>query len=866
MDQKHGAQTAWAKAQDGVPTLTLVDHSIDVAAVAEALLRLPTVADRLSRLAESELTAVDRARLAFFIGLHDVGKANSGFQRKLRSQKPSAGHIGPIWDILCGHLVYKDHRRLRNAVGKAIASRPWMRWGIERRAIWDAVLAHHGSLPSRMSSQPDVRLWQTRNGYNPIAAIEKVAGVMKEMFPAAFIEGHQTKWVGQSRFMHALAGLITLADWLGSDVSVFPADSSTVPTGAARIEWARKQAGELLRRRWLDPTRAREAANNLELDFKKLFPEHSDSGPTPSQAAMLDGPLPNPGQATVLEAETGSGKTEAALIHFLRLFREGKVDGLYFALPTRAASVQIHGRIQRLLRRWLGEAAPPVGLAVPGYLRVDESRGQRLPEPYRYLWPDEKDRDRTWAVEHTKRYLAGAVMVGTIDQVLIGGLRTRHAQLRSSLMLRLLLCVDEVHASDGYMNVLLRNILDQHAKAGGYALLMSATLGAWARMRLLRGRVEAHEAPTIDAAVAQPYPSVTRSGMVMCPLVRIGREKRVSVELLDPESNLESLWERLKDAAESGAAVLFIRNRVDDACSAVRELEERAVRVLHCQGVAAPHHGRFASEDRRLLDTALEEAFSGGNRTGVVAVTTQTAEQSLDICADWLVTDIAPGDVLLQRIGRLHRHKRDRPAGFETAQVTVLAPSVERLERTVNRRTGEPHGKTALGIGSVYENMVGILAVRDWLDQHCEIHIPSDNRALVEASTHRDVLQDRALPPGSIWHTHLQYDYGCNLAIEQGAGNVTIRWGESLAEAQPVSDIRAETRLGLKDHRVVFSTPQRGPFGHDVQSFSIPGWMAKAEEEDLEPENIRYESGLIRFRYGSHEYCYDRFGLSRADQ
>ena len=63
-------------------------------------------------------------------------------------------------------------------------------------------------------------------------------------------------------------------------------------------------------------------------------------------------------------------------------------------------------------------------------------------------------------MENTKRYLSGAVMVGTIDQLLMGGLRVRHAPLRSGPMLRLLLCVDEVHASDAYMTALLRNVLD----------------------------------------------------------------------------------------------------------------------------------------------------------------------------------------------------------------------------------------------------------------------------------------------------------------------------------------------------------------------------------------------------------------------
>ena len=138
------------------------------------------------------------------------------------------------------------------------------------------------------------------------------------------------------------------------------------------------------------------------------------------------------------------------------------------------------------------------------------------------------------------------------------------------------------------------------------------------------------------------------------------------MELLDPEADHASLLVRLKGAADSGATVLFIRNRVDDARKAFLRLEEIGTPLLRCLGVPAPHHGRFAPEDRRLLDEALEQAFH--QRDGV--------------------TDIAPGDVLLQRIGRLHRHERARPTGFGEPRVTVLAPTPEQLAGTLRPHTG----------------------------------------------------------------------------------------------------------------------------------------------------------------------------------
>ena len=199
------------------------------------------------------------------------------------------------------------------------------------------------------------------------------------------------------------------------------------------------------------------------------------------QQAVADLPLDPPPQLVVLEAETGSGKTEAALLHFKRLFEAGLVDGLYFALPTRSSASQIQDRAE-----WLGRNAsfrPQTG-------HVSCWRFQAMCRPTTdaatscpasrcsgRTSPTRSERQRRWAAEHPKRYMAGQIVVGTIDQALLGGLQVPYAHLRSSALLRHLLVVDEVHASDAYMTAVLRALLDAHLAAGGFALLMSATLG-----------------------------------------------------------------------------------------------------------------------------------------------------------------------------------------------------------------------------------------------------------------------------------------------------------------------------------------------------------------------------------------------------
>ncbi len=58
----------------------------------------------------------------------------------------------------------------------------------------------------------------------------------------------------------------------------------------------------------------------------------------------------------------------------------------------------------------------------------------------------------------------------------------------------------------------------------------------------------------------------------------------------------------------------------------------------------------------------------------LTVVATQVLEQSLDIDFDFMVTDVAPAEALLQRVGRLHRHRGNdltRPRVFRTPRAVV---------------------------------------------------------------------------------------------------------------------------------------------------------------------------------------------------
>ena len=183
---------------------------------------------------------------------------------------------------------------------------------------------------------------------------------------------------------------------------------------------------------------------------------------------------------------------------------------------------------------------------------------------------------------------------------------------------------------------------------------------------------------------------------------------------------------------------------------------------MEIEGVPTLHHSRFAVEDRELLDAAVEDILGKQRESkgGCVIIGTQTLEQSLDIDADIMFTDLCPVDVLLQRIGRLHRHADTfRPKSFDIPKCIVMVPE-ESLE------SGLHGGLLSYGLGSnasgdgVYRNLLVLEKTQLLIKDHPDWIIPQMNRMLVEQATHPELLEQRAKVLGDQWMAHEQETWG----------------------------------------------------------------------------------------------------------
>ena len=878
---------AWAKtnARECRPPLALPDpafrwcslavHSADVAGAFDAYLQ-PGIARRLETLAERPLSAVDWDRLRCLTFLHDALKACKGFTDRIHpdapGHAPSPDHVSPMLGIagrvLNGDVLHETDHRVLDATG-IVALAHWLPDDDDAFAdivtadALAAVFGHHGGAwdtPVNLAHRQIAadQLARTRFGTDPLTEMARLRDLSHELFPRARA-AQAEPLPGVPAFWHMFAGLVMLADKTASDTRRCPLHPLDEPGPDARDRYARTRATV---RRELDAIGFGGAVPRDTADpAQVLRPEHR-AAPRPAQDAVLAAPLD--AHLLLLEEQTGRGKTEAAVRRFVQLAGAGEVDALYFAVPTRSAAIELHARVAAALGRvWAaaGGDPPPVRRAVPGMSADtgEATRADDAPEP-------------PWASDDSRMYLTAGIAVGTVDQALLAALRARDAWLRGAALSRSLLVVDEVHASDSYMTEILRRLVRQHIAAGGHVLLMSATVGSALVDRLL----DAQPRGMADA-VGLPYPLLRHgdpaTGLTAHPFgeARTQPSRRISPTTLtsaDAAVDAAIAW------ADAGARVLVIRAVVAEAVAFAEAVEARGGPLLAAEteagAVGVAHHARFAQPDRTTLDRALEACFAAdapAHAGGVIAVCTQTAEQSLDIDADILITDPAPADVLIQRLGRLHRHARVRPEGFHTPWVAVIDPGD--LSAYLDPNTGEPTGPPSFA--HVYRNLNAVAATLDRVASGEPIALPDEARTLVERATNPEALDTMSATLGQPLRKNFEQRYGEAAADRKLADQRVLDWHQRLHAQPRLGRDEAQTRLGEDRVRVVLTAGFRSALGNTVTEIAVPHrWLGGRTPEPGQPfaatPHARGDGTVaLHLPDGSVLGIYDRFGLHRAD-
>ncbi|MCY3774537.1 MAG: CRISPR-associated helicase Cas3', partial [Candidatus Aminicenantes bacterium] len=719
----------WGKARPYAPDFgpawhPLVYHSLDVAAVGETLLTkhrgLGESIGRLLGWPHQQMAQL----ICFLLSLHDIGKFAKKFQAKAPDLYPDCFGDDPAsfpqrYDHGAGGMRLFDAGPDAFSLPGGVGHRVW-------RPLMSAVTGHHGEPPHARLGENLITL---RSDFGR-AGIEAAHRFILHAFtlfplPSDLPAPRRRKW---RRASHAVAGLAVLADWIGSNQKWFRycepvQDLDTYwDVAQARAEHAVAEAGVL------------PAPVGARLRYPDLI--GGDVSPSPMQKWAETTDLPVGPALFMIEDETGSGKTEAALMLAHRLMRSGRADGLYVALPTMATANAMFDRFAAAHRRlFAANARPSIALA-HGASGLHEGFQDAIVQGGLSAVPDSNEKEShddsgstasaacaAWIADDRRRTFLADVGAGTIDQALLSVLPNRHQSLRLLGLMRRVLILDEVHAYDAYMRREMEVLLEFQAGLGGSAILLSATLPLSTRERLANAFSKGLGRELGGGGASQAYPLATVCAADAHSAAAVpgqtGRARSLPVRFL--RSTDDALRE-IEYAAGAGNAVLYIRNTVDDAFDAYAALKARGLDP-------DLFHARFALVDRLEIERNIVRTFgkhsTGVERAGKVLVATQVVEQSLDLDFDVLITDLAPIDLLIQRAGRLWRHQRKERAGRPELVVVGPKPAADADEEWFKRAFPRA--------SYVYQDHARLWLTSRTLEDAGFIESPGRMRALIEA-------------------------------------------------------------------------------------------------------------------------------------
>ena len=411
----------------------------------------------------------------------------------------------------------------------------------------------------------------------------------------------------------------------------------------------------------------------------------------------------------------GAGKTEAALMAATILAKRAGTSGVLVALPTKATTdamfsrvvewAQISAKSGFSLKLQHGNAALNSVYKKIQYGRIAGAGNAVYPGQSSSMGIDEESaHSRQPAVVHRwfnkKAALLASVVVCTVDHLLFSALQTKHVSLRHLGISDKVVIIDEVHSYDVYTSEFLKRTVQWLGAFGVPVIALSATLTRRAREELFAAHEKGQELkqaakekdkvfePFDDSvfpamrklqsagsgtASAQAkgegagsssqtpiYPALSYSdapGVQVRPLPVLAT-KEIEVEHWEGDAGLVA---DLQTRLQNGGCALVVRNTVANA-----QCTYETLRAVFGEDVRLVH-SRFTQQDRQDNDEWLVRTFGKPGKSRrpkrAIVVGTQVVEQSLDIDFDVLYSDLAPIDLVFQRMGRVHRHERDaRPA------------------------------------------------------------------------------------------------------------------------------------------------------------------------------------------------------------
>lgn len=596
--------------------------------------------------------------LAYWVGLHDIGKASPVFQSALEQKNSDL-----IMNIRnAGLPIRKD---TGSAYHSHISGKFIRENAIAPKEIDIAISGHHGLWNSYYVG---ISIYSYGNQAWDVLR-KTYCEVLKNVLSVHSMLTLEMEAEKKNSFVTWFSGLICVADWVASDETKFQYQSKWVEP-SEYFENACLLARQVLQNiGWIGWR-----SDGKLLTFHEMYPQYSSPNDVQQQAIdafhnyHMDSPF-----LMVVEAPTGCGKTEIAMYLADQWLQQSNGSGLYIAMPTQATSNQIYHRSLDVLARRYPDQKVNVVLAHGQAYWNEELQKIRVAQ----VGDSQQDQSLVaaeWFQNNRKRTLLAPFGVGTVDQIFLSILQTKHFFVRLFGLKNKVIVFDEVHAYDIYMNTLFYRLLEWLRGLGASVIILSATLPEKTR----KGIVTHYCGVNTEGVNADShYPRVTlasqRKDPKAIPLQLDSSARPLSIRWVSEEEIPALLAERLSN----GGCVAVI-------CNTVRKAQETYLQLRDKQLVDKKNltlfHARYPVCWRNPIEKEVLENFGKESTLEkrsrpqkAIVVATQVIEQSLDLDFDLIVSELAPIDLILQRAGRLHRHSRkDRPQKLSSPELYIL--------------------------------------------------------------------------------------------------------------------------------------------------------------------------------------------------
>lgn len=712
------ANFCWAKKRDeaGYKWLPLSIHLKDTANIIAFLWEKYLSKGQKKLILKSIGTSDDSdgIALAVFLGaVHDIGKATPVFQIQ-RGFNNSEDLDNALLDVLA-MAGFADLKKLTRTLNRSNNTHHSLtgqyllqEFGV-KPDISSIIGAHHGKpikalnylLNYNLSYPAHLYQYEEENEIN-----KKWKRCQKQIFEHALDLAHykavaDIPTISQEGAV-IMTGLLVMADWIASNEEYF--ELIDIPQSISDIDYDceefAKSRYEKACATWKKNNISTLWKPNRDFEFCSRFGVDS---PRKAQEVFVNTikKSENPG-IFIFEAPMGIGKTEAALAGAEILAEKTGASGLFFGLPTQATSNGIFPRIESWLQKMSALNKGNYSLRLhhgnaglnKDFQELLEKTGEtRYKIEYNIDVDDVELGNRqnhsgvstnAW-FSGRKRAILDDFVVGTVDQFLMAGLKQKHLFLRYLGLTKKVIILDEVHSFDAYMSVYLDEVLVWMGAYGIPVIILSATLPGEKRIEFITSYLKGRgtdleklekEVPLEEIKSTSAYPLVTYTDgdkpyQEKYFFTDEKNERDYDIEFFDEGEEFSKSVQLIKSIYEDGAILGVIVNTVKKAQKLARLCEDFAGKDLIVL------HSSFLACDRIDKESDLIKKIGKGSTrpSRLLVIGTQVIEQSLDIDFDVMITDLAPMDLIFQRMGRLHRHDITRPVGYEIPKMYILGTS-----------------------------------------------------------------------------------------------------------------------------------------------------------------------------------------------